>query len=159
MDAISPAVVVLWRVHSGGGCAHAMLRTALRFMSPTMKTLDVAAHAHRRGSTVASHMVVLAPLAALAGILLKQLNPGPGFATAAGQCLPLLTMLMFYQVHRGRTGTTERPVAGAVLALIAARLIAKAAGVGPGVTWAVAQLALWRCGGLRDDAHGLPSRC
>ncbi|MFX5100672.1 hypothetical protein ABTB97_21365, partial [Acinetobacter baumannii] len=73
-----------------------VLRTALRFMSPTSEnTSMLLLTLIAAGSTVASHMGGSAPLAALlAGILLNQLNPRPwAWPRQLGNASSLLTML------------------------------------------------------------------
>ncbi|WP_338818565.1 cation:proton antiporter [Acidovorax temperans] len=149
LDAISPAVVVLGVSILVAAALTLVLRTALRFMSPTSEnTSMLLLTLIAAGSTVASHMGGSAPLAALlAGILLKQLNPRPwAWPRQLGNASSLLTMLMFVLVSTvAAQADWSGPVAGAVLALIAARLIAKAVGVGlgnvgSGASW---RQALW----------------
>ena len=149
LDAISPAVVVLGVSILVAAVLTLVLRTALRFMSPTSEnTSMLLLTLIAAGSTVASHMGGSAPLAALlAGILLKQLNPRPwAWPRQLGNASSLLTMLMFVLVSTvAAQADWSGPVAGAVLALIAARLIAKAVGVGlgnvgSGASW---RQALW----------------
>ena len=149
LDAISPAVVVLGVSILVAAVLTLVLRTALRFMSPTSEnTSMLLLTLIAAGSTVASHMGGSAPLAALlAGILLKQLNPRPwAWPRQLGNASSLLTMLMCVLVSTvAAQADWSGPVVGAVLALIAARLIAKAVGVGlgnvgSGASW---RQALW----------------
>jgi Kef-type K+ transport system membrane component KefB len=102
------------------------------------------------GAAVAAHLGGSAALAALiGGVLLKQLNPKPWtWPRQLGTAASLLTMLMFVLVSMvAAQGDWSLPVAGTVLALIGARLLAKIAGVaianpGSGASWTQ---ALW-CG-------------
>ena len=138
LDAISPAVVVLGVSILVAAVLTLVVRTALRFLGPTSGNTSI----------VPPHMGGSAPLAALlAGILLKQLNPRPwAWPRQLGNASSLLTMLMFVLVSTvAAQADWSGPVAGAVLALIAARLIAKAVGVGlgnvgSGASW---RQALW----------------
>jgi Kef-type K+ transport system membrane component KefB len=89
-----------------------------------------------------------APLAALlGGMLLKQLNPRPwSWPRQMGTASSMLTMLMFVLVSVvAAQADWSGPVAGVVLALILARMLAKIAGVGlgnvgSGASW---RQALW----------------
>lgn len=149
LDAISPAVVVLGVSILVAAVLTLVLRMALRFMSPTSENTSMLLLALiAAGSTVAAHMGGSAPLAALlAGILLKQLNPRPwAWPRQLGNASSLLTMLMFVLVSTvAAQADWSGPVAGAVLALIGVRLVAKALGVaignvGSGASW---RQALW----------------
>jgi hypothetical protein len=68
------------RVHLVAAVLSLVLRTGLRFMSPTSENTSMLLLALiAAGTAVAAHMGGSAPLAALlGGMLLKQLNPRPG---------------------------------------------------------------------------------
>ncbi|MEO6321685.1 MAG: sodium:proton exchanger, partial [Polaromonas sp.] len=76
-----------------------------------------------------------APLAALlGGMLLKQMNPRPwSWPRQMGTASSMLTMLMFVLVSVvAAQADWSRPVASLVLALVAARMLAKVVGVALG---------------------------
>jgi Kef-type K+ transport system membrane component KefB len=120
------AVVLGLSVAVGAGLALA-LRSALRVMSPTSENTAILLLALiAAGAALAAHFGGSAPLAALlGGMMLKQLNPRPW--------------------SWPRQADWSRPVAGMVLALVAARGLAKISGValgnvGSGASW---RQALW----------------
>ncbi len=109
------------------------MRTALRVMSPTSENTSMLLLALiAAGTAVAGLFGASAALAALmAGMLLKQLNPRPWvWPRQLGTAAAMLTMLMFVLVS---TVAAQAPwshaVAGVVLALVAARTLAKIAGL------------------------------
>ena len=99
-------------------------------------------------ATMAAHLGGSAPLAALlGGMLLKQISPRPwSWPRQMGTAASLLTMMMFVLVSTvAAQADWSAPVTGLVVALIAARAIAKVAGValgnvGSGASW---KQALW----------------
>ena len=109
------------------------MRTALRVMSPTSENTSMLLLALiAAGMALAGLFGASAALAALmAGMLLKQLNPRPWvWPRQLGTAAAMLTMLMFVLVS---TVAAQAPwshaVAGVVLALVAARALAKIAGL------------------------------
>lgn len=148
-DTIYPVMVVLGVSIVVATALALALRTALRFMSPTSENTSLLLLTLVAASTaVAAHLGGSAPLAALLGaMLLKQLNPRPwAWPRHLGNASALLTMLMFVLVSTvAAQADWSGRVAGLVLALIAARLVAKMAGValgnaGSGASW---KQALW----------------
>jgi hypothetical protein len=148
-DTLSPVLVVLGVSIVVAAVLALTLRTALRFMSPTSENTSLLLLTLVAAATaVAAHLGGSAPLAALLGaILLKQLNPRPwAWPRHLGNASALLTMLMFVLVSTvAAQADWSGRVAGLVLALIAARLVAKMLGValgnvGSGASW---QQALW----------------
>lgn len=146
---ISPVVVVLGVSVVSATVLAVVMRAALRLMSPgsegaslLLVTLIAAA------STIASHLGGSAVLAALVGgMMLKHLYPHPwAWHKQLGLLMSLLSMLMFVLVSTvAAQASWSSAVAGAVLALLCARLAAKALGVGlghvgSGASW---QQALW----------------
>jgi Kef-type K+ transport system membrane component KefB len=148
-DTIYPVMVVLGVSIVVAAVLALALRTALRFMSPTSENTSLLLLTLVAAATaVAAHLGGSAPLAALLGaMLLKQLNPRPwAWPHHLGNASALLTMLMFVLVSTvAAQADWSGRVAGLVLALIAARLMAKMVGValgnvGSGASW---QQALW----------------
>lgn len=148
-EAFSPVVVVLGVSILVGALLALVLRVALRAMSPTSESTSMLLLALVAAATaVAAHMGGSAPLAALlAGMLLKQVHPRPwAWPRQLGNASGLLTMLMFVLVSTvAAQADWSGPVAGLVLALIGARLLAKVLGValgnvGSGASW---RQALW----------------
>ena len=148
-DTIYPVMVVLGVSIVVAAVLALTLRTALRFMSPTSENTSLLLLTLVAAATaVAAHLGGSAPLAALLGaMLLKHLNPRPwAWPRHLGNASALLTMLMFVLVSTvAAQADWNGRVAGLVLALIAARLVAKMAGValgnvGSGASW---QQALW----------------
>ena len=136
LETISPVVVVLGVSILVAAVLSLVLRLALRFMSPTSENTAMLFLALvAAGTAVAAHMGGSAPLAALlGGMMLKQLNPRPwAWPRQLGNASSLLTMLMFVLVSTvAAQADWNAAVAGVVLALLAARLLAKAVGVGLG---------------------------
>lgn len=128
-----PVAVVLGISVVVGALLALLLRSALRFMSPTsentsivMITLIAAAAA------MAAHFGGSAPLAALlGGLLLKQLHPRPwAWPRQLGTAASLLTMLMFVLVSVVAAKADWNPaVAGLVAALVLTRAVAKVCGI------------------------------
>ena len=125
------------------------LRSALRVMSPTSENTAILLLALiAAGAALASNFGGSAALAALlGGMLLKQLNPRPwSWPQQMGTASSMLTMLMFVLVSVvAAQADWSGPVAGLVLALTVARMLAKIAGValgnvGSGASW---KQALW----------------
>jgi Kef-type K+ transport system membrane component KefB len=149
MSTFYPVAVVLGlSVAVGAGLALA-LRSALRVMSPTSENTAILLLALiAAGAALAAHFGGSAPLAALlGGMMLKQLNPRPwSWPRQMGTASAMLTMLMFVLVSVvAAQADWSRPVAGIVLALVAARALAKISGValgnvGSGASW---RQALW----------------
>lgn len=146
---VYPVLVVLGVSVAVGALLSLAMRMALRVMSPTSENTTILLLALIAASTaVAAHMGGSAPLAALlGGMLLKQLHPRPwAWPRQMGTASSLLTMLMFVLVSTvAAQADWSGPVAGAVVALIIVRLLAKAVGVGvgnvgSGASW---RQALW----------------
>ena len=144
-----PVLVVLGLSFVVGAVLALTLRTALRVMSPTSENTAILLLALiAAGAALAAHYGGSAPLAALiGGMLLKQLNPRPwSWPRQMGTASSMLTMLMFVLVSVvAAQADWTRPVAGLVMALVVARMVAKIAGVaignvGSGASW---QQALW----------------
>jgi Kef-type K+ transport system membrane component KefB len=139
-----PVMVVLGISFVVGAALALALRTALRFMSPTSENTSILLITLIAASTaLAAHFGGSAPLAALlGGLMLKQLHPRPwAWPRQLGTAASLLTMLMFVLVSVVAAKADWNPaVAGLVLALVVARLLAKVAGVelahwGSGIDW------------------------
>jgi Kef-type K+ transport system membrane component KefB len=132
-DTVYPVLVVLGLSIVVGAVLALALRSALRFMSPTSENTSIMLLALiAAGTALAAHFGGSAPLAALlGGMLLKQLNPRPwSWPRQMGTASSLLTMLMFVLVSVvSAQADWSRPVATIVIALVAARAIAKIAGV------------------------------
>ena len=149
MDTVYPIAVVLGLSVVVAAVLALALRSALRVMSPTSENTSILLLALiAAGTALAAHFGGSAPLAALlGGLLLKQLNPRPwSWPRQMGTASSMLTMLMFVLVSVvAAQADWSGPVAGLVLALIAARMLAKIAGVtlgnvGSGTSW---KQALW----------------
>ena len=149
-----PVLVVLGVSVAVGALLSAAMRLALRVMSPSSENTSILLLALiAASSAITAHMGGSAPLAALlGGMLLKQLSPRPwAWPRQFGTASSLLTMLMFVLVSTvAAQADWSAPVAGAVLALIVARLAAKAVGValgnaGSGASW---RQAVWVSGAL-----------
>lgn len=112
------------------------MRLALQWMNPTSENTSILMLALiAAASALAAHLGGSAPLAALlGGLLLKQLHPRPwAWPRQLGTAATLLTMLMFVMVSTISAQTPWSAAATiAVAALIVARLLAKAVGVGLG---------------------------
>ena len=136
VDRLSPVLVVLGVSILMAAVLALVLRTALRIMSPTSENTSMLLLALvAAATTVAAHMGGSAPLAALlAGMLIKQMHPRPwAWPRQLGSASSMLTMLMFVLVSTvAAQADWSVPVVGVVLALILARLLAKAVGVGLG---------------------------
>ena len=148
-NTLYPVLVVLGLSVVVGAVLALLLRSALRVMSPTSENTAILLLAViAAGAALAAHYGGSAPLAALlGGMLLKQLNPRPwSWPRQMGTASSMLTMLMFVLVSVvAAQADWNKPVAGAVLALIAARMLAKIIGVGlgnvgSGASW---RQALW----------------
>lgn len=148
-SSLYPVLVVLGLSVVVGAVLALTLRTALRVMSPTSENTAILLLALiAAGAALAAHFGGSAPLAALlGGMLLKQLNPRPwSWPRQMGTASSMLTMLMFVLVSVvAAQADWSGPVAGLVLALVAARMLAKIAGValgnvGSGASW---KQALW----------------
>lgn len=146
---VYPVLVVLGVSIAVGALLSLAMRLALRVMSPTSENTSILLLVLiAAGTAITAHMGGSAPLAALlGGMLLKQLHPRPwAWPRQFGTASSLLTMLMFVLVSTvAAQADWSAPVAGAVLALIAVRLLAKAVGVGvgnvgSGASW---RQALW----------------
>ena len=144
-----PVLVVLGLSVVVGAVLALTLRSALRVMSPTSENTAILLLALiAAGAALAAHYGGSAPLAALlGGMLLKQLNPRPwSWPRQMGTASSMLTMLMFVLVSVvAAQADWSGPVAGVVIALIAARMLAKIVGVGlgnvgSGASW---KQALW----------------
>ena len=139
-----PVVVVLGLSVVVGAVLALTLRTALRVMSPTSEnTAILLLTLIAAGAALAANFGGSAPLAALlGGMLLKQLNPRPwSWPRQMGTASSMLTMLMFVLVSVvAAQADWSRPVAGLVVVLVVARMIAKVVGVslgnvGSGTSW------------------------
>jgi Kef-type K+ transport system membrane component KefB len=148
-ERIYPVVVVLGLSFVVGAALALAMRSALRVMSPTSENTSILLLGLiAAGAAVSAHLGGSAPLAALiGGIMLKQLNPRPwSWPQQLGTAASLLTMLMFVLVSIvAAQADWSLPVASLVLALIAARGVAKVAGVavanpGSGASWKQALL-------------------
>ena len=144
-----PVLVVLGLSVVVGAALALTLRTALRVMSPSSENTAILLLAMiAAGAALAANFGGSAPLAALlGGMLLKQLNPRPwSWPRQMGTASSMLTMLMFVLVSVvAAQADWSRPVAGLVLALVLARMLAKITGVaignvGSGASW---KQALW----------------
>ena len=132
-DTFYPVLVVLGLSFVVGAVLALVLRTALRVMSPTSENTGILLLALiAAGAALAAHFGGSAALAALlGGMLLKQLNPRPwSWPRQMGTASSMLTMLMFVLVSVvAAQAEWAGPIASLVLALIAARAVAKIAGV------------------------------
>ena len=143
-QAVYPVLVVLGVSIAVATGLALVLRAALRVMSPSSENTSMVLLTLVAAATaVSAHLGGSAPLAALlAALLLKQLNPRPwAWPKQLGNASALLTMLMFVMVSTvAAQADWSLRVAGLVLALIVARLLAKGAGillgnVGSGASW------------------------
>ena len=144
VEAIHPVMVVLGVSIVVAAALALVLRSALRVMSPTSENTSMLLLTLVAAATaVAAHLGGSAPLAALlASMLLKQMNPRPWASPRQlGNASAMLTMLMFVLVSTvAAQADWNMRVAGLVMALIAARLLAKGIGValgnvGSGASW------------------------
>ena len=143
-NTLFPVLVVLGLSVVVGAVLALVLRAALRVMSPTSEnTAILLLTLIAAGAALAANFGGSAPLAALlGGMLLKQLNPRPwSWPRQMGTASSMLTMLTFVLVSVvAAQADWSRPVAGLVIALVVARMIAKIAGValgnvGSGTSW------------------------
>jgi Kef-type K+ transport system membrane component KefB len=143
-DTFYPVLVVLGLSVVVGAILALVLRTALRVMSPTSENTAILLLALiAAGAAIAANFGGSAPLSALlGGLLLKQLNPRPwAWPRQMGTASSMLTMLMFVLVSVvAAQADWGIQIAGIVLAFIAARALAKIAGVtlgnaGSGASW------------------------
>lgn len=148
-DTLFPVAVVLGLSVVVAAALALTLRTALRVMNPTSESMSMLVLALiAAGTALAAHFGGSAPLAALlGGMLLKQLSPRPWtWPRQLGTAASLLTMLMFVLVSvAAAQAEWSAPVAGLVLVLVGARLLAKVVGIaagnlGSGASWTQ---ALW----------------
>ena len=144
LQALFPVLVVLGLSVVVGAVLALTLRSALRVMSPTSENTAILLLALiAAGAALAANFGGSAPLAALlGGMMLKQLNPRPwSWPRQMGTASSMLTMLMFVLVSVvAAQAAWQGPVAGLVLVLIAARVLAKMIGVGlgtfgSGISW------------------------
>lgn len=133
---ISPVLVVLGVSVAVAALLCLAMRLALQLMSPTSENTSILMLALIAAATaIAAHLGGSAPLAALlGGMLLKQLHQRPwAWPRQLGTASSLLTLLMFVLVSTvAAQASWNGAVALAVLALVVARLLAKAVGVGLG---------------------------
>lgn len=133
---ITPVLVVLGVSVVVAAMLCLAMRLALQLMSPSSENTSILMLALIAAATaVAAHLGGSAPLAALlGGMLLKQLHQRPwAWPRQLGTASSLLTMLMFVLVSTvAAQASWSGAVALTVLALIVARLVAKAVGVGLG---------------------------
>lgn len=146
---LMPVLVVLGLSVVVGAVLALTLRAALRVMSPTSEnTAILLLTLIAAGAALAANFGGSAPLAALlGGMMLKQMNPRPwSWPRQMGTASSMLTMLMFVLVSVvAAQADWSRPVAGLVIALVLARIVAKITGValgnvGSGTSW---KQALW----------------
>lgn len=144
-----PVAVVLGVSFIVGALMALVLRSALRFMSPTSENTSIVMIALvSAGTAVAAHFGGSAPLAGLVGgLLLKQLHPRPwSWPRQLGTAATLLTMLMFVLVAVVAAKAEWNPsVVGLVAALVVTRGVAQVLGVslanrGSGTSW---RQAIW----------------
>lgn len=139
-----PVMVVLGISFVVGALLALVLRSALRFMSPTSENTSIVMVALIAAATaLAAHFGGSAPLAALiGGLMLKQLYPRPwAWTRQLGAAATLLTMLMFVLVSVVAAKAEWNPaVAGLVGAMVLTRSVSKIVGVelanpGSGTSW------------------------
>ena len=152
--AAEAVLMVLGASVAMGALLALVLRLALRFMSPLSENTAILVLVLIAASTaLAARLGGSAPLAALiGGMLLKQIHPRPwAWPRQASSASTLLAILMFVLVSTvAAQADWNAAVAGSVLALVAARLLAKALGVGlgnagSGASW---RQALWTSGAM-----------
>lgn len=135
-EVVPPVMVMLGVSILVGALLSLLIRLALRYMSPASENTSILVLALiAAGTAVAAHLGGSAPLAALlGGLLIKQLHPRPwALPRQLGTASSVITMLMFVLVSTvAAQADWSATIAGAVLSLIAVRLIAKALGVGIG---------------------------
>lgn len=151
---ITPVLVVLGISVMVAALLCLAMRLALQVMSPTSENTSILMLALiAAATTLTAQLGGTAPLAALlGGMLLKQLHPRPwAWPRQLGTASSLLTMLMFVLVSMAaaQAGWSASMMI-VVMALIVARLLAKALGVGlanmgSGASW---QQALWVTGAM-----------
>ena len=129
LDVLYPVVVVLGVSIVVAALLALVMRSALRVMSPTSENTAVMLLALiAAGTALAAQFGGSAALAGLlGGMLLKQLNPRPwAWPSQMGTAASMLTMLMFVLVSTvaAQVGWNHL-VTGVVLALLAARAVAK----------------------------------
>ncbi|WP_353233532.1 cation:proton antiporter [Diaphorobacter ruginosibacter] len=136
LEGVPPVLVMFGVSILVGALLSGLIRLALRYMSPASENTSILVLALIAASTaVAAHLGGSAPLAALlGGMLIKQLHPKPwALPRQLGTASSVITMLMFVLVSTvAAQADWSAQVAGAVLLLIAVRLVAKAVGVGIG---------------------------
>ena len=149
LSAAASVLRVLGASVAVGALLALLLRLALRVMSPIAENTALLLLLLIAAATAFTPALGgSAPLAALlAGMLLKQIHPRPlAWPRQTGTAASLLTLLMFVLVSSvAAHGPWSAAAAGAVLALVVMRLLAKAAGValgnaGSGASW---RQALW----------------
>lgn len=133
---ITPVLVVLGVSVVVAALLCLAMRLALQLMNPSSENTSILMLALiAAATTLAAHLGGSAPLAALlGGMLLKQLHQRPwAWPRQLGTASSLLNMLMFVLVSTvAAQASWSGTVALAVLALVVARLLAKAVGVGLG---------------------------
>jgi Kef-type K+ transport system membrane component KefB len=133
---ITPVLVLLGVSVAVAALLCLAMRLALQWMHPSSENTSILMLALIAAATaIAAHLGGSAPLAALlGGLLLKQLHPRPwAWPRQLGTASSLLTMLMFVLVSTvAAQALWSGMVALSVLSLVAARLVAKAVGVGLG---------------------------
>ncbi len=133
---ITPVLVVLGVSVAVAALLCLAMRLALRLMNPSSENTSILMLALIAAATaLAAHLGGSAPLAALlGGMLLKQLHQRPwAWPRQLGTASSLLTMLMFVLVSTvAAQASWSGAVALTVLALVVARLLSKAIGVGLG---------------------------
>ena len=139
-----PVAVVLGVSFVVGAVLALVLRSALRFMSPTSENTSILLICLvAAGTALAAHFGGSAPLAALiGGLMLKQLHPRPwAWPRQLGSAASVLTMLTFVLVSVVAAKADWNPaVVGLVAALVVSRGVAQIAGVelgnwGSGTSW------------------------
>lgn len=144
LDDVAAVMVVLGVSASMAVALALLMRLMLRVMSPSSENTSIFMLALiAAASAVSAHLGGSAPLAALlGGLLLKQLHPRPwAWPRQLGTAATLLSMLMFVLVAGvAASAPWNATVVLAVLALVLARLLAKALGVtvgslGSGASW------------------------
>ncbi|MGN1056557.1 MAG: cation:proton antiporter [Comamonas sp.] len=133
---ITPVLVVLGVSVAVAALLCLVMRLALQLMSPSSENTSILMLALIAAATaVAAHLGGSAPLAALlGGMMLKQLHQRPwAWPRQLGTASSVLTMLMFVLVSTvAAQASWSGAVVVTVLAVVLARLLAKAVGVGLG---------------------------